>query len=149
VLVIYVLVIPFNFLAPFGDRDVLIIYNVMLFAILGLLIGVTPIRAGTLSPGLQKALRTGIVAVAVLVELISLYALSATVYRTVQGGLTPNRMTIIGWNAINIAILALLVARLRRGGRDWAESLHAVFSLATNAYLVWPLVLLLVVPLLF
>jgi hypothetical protein len=44
VLVIYVLVIPFNFMAPFQNRDLLIVYNVMQFAIIGLLIGVTPLN---------------------------------------------------------------------------------------------------------
>jgi len=57
VLVIYVAVIPFAFMAPFRDRDVLIVYNVMLFAILGLLLGATPLRADAVSPRLGRALR--------------------------------------------------------------------------------------------
>ena len=46
VLVIYVLIIPFNFLEPFNNRDVLIVYNIMLFAIMGLLLGATPDPVG-------------------------------------------------------------------------------------------------------
>lgn len=149
VLVIYVAVIPFAFMAPFRDRDVLIVYNVMLFAILGLLLGATPLRADAVSPRLGRALRGGILAVAGLTVLVSLYALSATVTRTVQGGWTLNRLTIIGWNAINIGILGLLLARQSRAGAAWSERLQRVFALATNAYLVWPLLLVLVVPLLF
>jgi len=87
--------------------------------------------------------------VAGLTVLVSLYALSATVTRTVQGGWTLNRLTIIGWNAINIGILGLLLARQSRAGATWGERLQRVFALATNAYLVWPLLLVLVVPLLF
>jgi hypothetical protein len=150
VLAVYVVVIPFNFRAPFENRDVLIVYNLMLFAIVGLLVGATPVRTDTLSPALQRWLRRGILAVAILVELVSLYALSATVYRTIQGGWTPNRLTIIGWNCINMAILALLLARqAREGSERWVESLKSVFSLATNAYLVWAAFLLVAVPLLF
>jgi len=150
VLVIYVFVIPFNFLAPYGSRDVLIVYNLMLFAILGLLLGATPIRGDVLSPGLQKWLRTGIIAVAILAELVSIYALSATVFRTLEGSLTPNRLTIIGWNSINIGILAWLITKQFENGRQrWVESLQSVFSLATNAYMVWGLFLLVAVPLLF
>lgn len=150
VLVIYILVIPFNFLEPYRNRDLLIVYNLMLFGIMGLLLGATPIRREGLSPALQQWLRRGIIAVALLVTLVSVYALSATVYRTAQGGVTLNRLTIIGWNSINIGILVwLIVAQLRSERRRWIESLHAVFSRATNAYVAWGLFLVLVVPLLF
>ncbi len=150
VLVIYIFVIPFNFLAPYENRDVLIVYNLMLFAILGLLLGATPIEDVDLSPQLQKWLRIGILAVAILAELVSLYALSATAYRTINGGLTINRLTIIGWNVINICILFGLIYRQFKDGRErWIASLKSVFSLATNAYLVWGLFLVIVIPLLF
>ncbi len=148
--VIYVLVIPFNFFAPFERRDVLIVYNLMLFAIVGLLLGATPIRGGDLSPDLQRVLRIGIIVVASLAVLVSVYALSAVVTRTVQGALTPNRLTVIGWNTINIGILlVLVVSQLRTGREGWIEALQAVFSRATNAYLAWGLFLLIALPILF
>jgi hypothetical protein len=150
VLTIYIFVIPFNFLEPFENRDVLIVYNLMLFAIMGLLLGVTPIRGVDLSPQLQKWLRMGIITVVLLTELISIYALSATVYRTIEGGLTINRLTIIGWNSINISILLWLVYKqFKDSSEKWIESLQSVFSLASNAYLVWGLFLVIIVPLLF
>lgn len=150
VLVIYVFVIPFNFFEPFNNRDVLIIYNLMLFAIMGLLLGATPIRAGDLSAQLQKWLRIGIISVAILAVLVSVYALSATTYRTIGSGLTINRLTIIGWNLINIAVLVWLIFKQFKDGQGkWVESLQSVFSLATNAYLVWALFLVIFVPLLF
>lgn len=150
VLVIYILVIPFNFSAPFENRDVLIIYNLMLFAIVGLLIGVTPIKGGDLSPKLQRILRTGIMMVAGLTVLVSLYALSAIIYRTSQGALTPNRLTIIGWNTLNIGILlVLIITQIRTGREGWIQALQRIFSRATVAYLAWGLFLLLALPILF
>ena len=150
VLVIYILVIPYNFMEPFNNRDVLIVYNLMLFAIMGLLLGATPISGVDLSPKLQKWLRIGIISVAILAEVVSLYALSATVYRTIDGGFTINRLTIIGWNCINIAILFWLIYKQFKYGREqWVVSLKSVFSQATNAYLVWGLFLVLIIPLLF
>ena len=150
VLVIYVFVIPFNFMEPFKNREVLIVYNLMLFAIMGLLLGATPISGVDLSPKLQKWLRIGIITVAILAEVVSLYALSATVYRTIDGGLTINRLTIIGWNSINIGILFWLIYKQFKDGREqWIASLKSVFSQATNAYLVWGLFLVILVPLLF
>jgi len=150
VLVIYIFVIPFKFLEPFENRDVLIIYNLMLFAIMGLLVGVTPVRGGDLSPQLQKWLRNGAIAVAILAVLVSLYALSATVYRTVDGGMTMNRLTIIGWNSINIIILIGLIFKQFKDGRErWISSMQSIFSLGTNAYLLWAAFLLLAIPWLF
>jgi hypothetical protein len=150
VLVIYLFVIPFNFMEPFRKREVLIVYNVMLFAVMGLLIGATPVRAADLSEKQQSALRTGMLAVAVLATLVSLYALSATVYRTILGGMTMNRLTVIGWNSINIGILVLLVYKQLRDGRaQWIRSLQSAFSLGTVGYIAWALFLTLAIPLLF
>ena len=63
VLLVYLAFIPFNFRAPFDNRDVLIIYNVMLFAVVALLVGATPVNLAGLSPRLAYWLRLGIMAV--------------------------------------------------------------------------------------
>jgi hypothetical protein len=150
VLVVYIFIIPFNFMQPFNNRDVLIVYNVMLFAIMGLLIGATPMRADELSPKVQSALRSGILAVAALAILVSLYALSAVIYRTVEGGITINRITIIGWNTINIAILVGLIFKQIQARRQaWIENLRWIFGIGTNAYLIWTVFLIIVIPLIF
>jgi hypothetical protein len=150
VLVIYVIVIPFYFLEPYHNRDVLVVYNLMLFGVIGMLLGATPISGDDLSPRLQKWLRTGIIVVAILAVLISIYALSATGFRTVEGGLTLNRLAIIGWNIINISILLWLIYKQFRDGRQkWIDSLQSVFSLAVNAYMAWGIFLLVAIPLFF
>jgi uncharacterized membrane protein len=150
VLVIYLFVIPFNFLAPFQNRDVLIVYNVMQFGIIGLLIGATPLKLDDLSTNLQKWLRRGIVAVSILALVISLYALSAVAYRTAIGSITLNRLTIIGWNVINIAILGVMIyTQFNKSTAAWNERLHKVFSKATIAYLAWSVFLILALPWIF
>jgi hypothetical protein len=150
VLGIYIFIIPFNFMEPFKNRDVLIVYNLMLFGIMGLLIGATPVSTDELSPRLQRTLRYGMLAVAVLATLVSIYALSATVYRTVGGGITINRLTIIGWNSINIIILVLLIYRqLRYRGEDWTSHMKSVFSQGMVGYVVWDIFLIVAIPLLF
>jgi hypothetical protein len=150
VLIAYLLVIPFNFMEPFYERDVLIVYNAMLFAVMGMLVGATPMRANDLSERVQSALRAGILAVAILAVVVSVYAMSAIVYRTVQWGLTMNRLAIIGWNSINTAVLIWLTYRQFRDGRPrWVPSLHAVYSHGAVAYLAWALFLTLAIPFLF
>jgi len=149
VLVIYVLYIPANFWRPFEQRDVLIVYNGMLFAVLGLLIIATPFRAEDVPERLRQWLWYGIVAVAALTLLVSLYALSATVYRTVLNFLTMNRLTVIGWNVLNIALLGLFLYRqIRYGPAKWIESSQATFRIGMVAYAVWTMLLIVVMPLL-
>ena len=147
VLIVYLFFIPFNFMQPFRNRDILIVYNAMLFAVMGLLIGVTPMQKQDLPERYHGALRAGVLAVASLTLLVSLYALSATVYRTALGGLTLNRLTVIGWNTINIGILALLIYKqLKHGAVEWISSLQSTFSAGTIAYVVWALFLALATP---
>ena len=150
VLVIYLGLIPFRFMEPFNNREVLIVYNVMLFGVMGLLVGVTPVRGEDLPPRLQAALRFGITVLAALAFVISLYALSATAYRTALGGLTINRLTVIGWNVINIAILGLLLyRRYRDGAPAWVRSLQATAAVGIIGYVVWTAFLVLALPLIF
>ena len=150
VLLVYIVVIPFNFFQPFKNRDVLIIYNAMLFAIMGLLVGATPIDLGELSPRLGSALRNGIIAVAILATLVSLYALSAILYRTATGTVTINRLTMTGWNIINIALLVMILIRLlRRSAQPWNERIKSVFSLGAVAYVSWTLFVIVVMPFIF
>jgi hypothetical protein len=76
--------------------------------------------------------------------------LAAVVYRTWLGGLTPNRLTVIGWNAINIGLLiGLLYRQLRDGRAEWVDSLQHVASIALVIYGGWALFLVLAIPFLF
>ena len=150
VLLVYLAFIPFNFRAPFENRDVLIIYNAMLFAVVVLLVGATPVSLAGVSPRLARWLRLGIIAVAALALIVSLYALAAIVYRTALDRLTPNRLTFIGWNVVNVGLLFLVLVRQIRVPRGrWHQGLHRAYSAGTIAYALWTLVVILTIPWLF
>jgi hypothetical protein len=150
VLIAYLAAIPFNFMEPFDKRETLIVYNVMLFAVMGLLVGATPVQETDLGLRQQRVLRIGILSVAVLAALVSLYALSAVIYRTVQGGFTVNRVTVIGWNSINVGLLVLLVVQqLRAGAARWLDAAQRAFGWGVRIYAAWATFLMLVIPLLF
>jgi uncharacterized protein YjbI with pentapeptide repeats len=143
----YFILQPANFWIPFNNRDALITYNAMLFAVVLLLVGAVPVRAADLAPKVQSALRKGVIAVAILTVLISLYALSATLYRTYLGVITMNRLTVIGWNIINIGLLSLLIVRLVRPGQNgWVAAAQAAFSQGMVAYIGWTICVILAVP---
>jgi hypothetical protein len=150
VLLVYLVFIPFNFRAPFDKREVLIIYNGMLFAVVALLVGATPVSQAELSLRLARWLRRGIIAVAALALIVSLYALAAILYRTDIDGLTPNRLTFIGWNVVNIGLLILvLLFQVRPKDGRWLHGFHRAYSAGTIAYAIWTLVVILAIPWLF
>ncbi|MEZ4591379.1 MAG: hypothetical protein R3D55_09590 [Chloroflexota bacterium] len=150
VLLIYIGFIPANFRAPFDNRDVLITYNVMLFAVVLLLVGATILRPADSAPERDRWLRRLIIGVTILTLIVSLYALSAIIFRTINDRLTPNRLTFIGWNVINIGLLVLLLLlQWRAQAGQWLEGLYRAFSLGTAVYAIWAAVIILALPWLF
>ncbi|HLF24742.1 MAG TPA: hypothetical protein VJG32_00275 [Anaerolineae bacterium] len=149
VLALYIFALLSNFEGPFKDRDVLGIYHAMLFAVIGLLIGATPIQEGDLPARFRSALRAAIIGTAGLAALVGLYTLAAIVYRTINDTLTMNRLTLIGWDVINVGILATLINRqyqLGRQGRGWVEAAQSAFALGAVGYALWALFVILAVP---
>jgi hypothetical protein len=150
VLIVYLGFIPFNFREPFENRDVLVIFNAMLFAVIALLVGATPVVESDLDARAQTWLRHGVVALSVLALLIGVYALAAIMYRTSIDRLTPNRLTFIGWNVINIGLLAwLLIGQWRSGRERWLPAVHAALAGGAIAYAIWTAVVILALPWLF
>lgn len=150
VLVVYLCIVPFFFWRPFENRDVLIIYNAMLFAVLALLLGVTPHTLAGIGETQQRWLRRGIVTVAALAGLVSIYALAAIGYRTFQEGLTPNRVTFIGWNLINTGLLAyLLVKQYGKTSTNWLSGVHQTFGVGALLYAAWSTIVVFGMPWLF
>lgn len=147
-LVIYLALVPANFFQPFQQRSALIAYNAALFALIGLLVGVIPMSAGTFPPRYLRWLRRGVIALAALALLVSVYLVAAIIYRTVGDGLTMNRAVVIGWNAINIALLALTLITQARAGRDgdWVGGLQRLARGGALAYLIWGAALVFALP---
>lgn len=149
-LVVYVALIPMNFWQPFQQREVLIVYNLLLFAVIGLLVSATPVAGHQLQPTQERWLRRGLLTLAGLAVLISLYALTAIGYRTWNDGFTPNRVTIIGWNVLNIALLTLLLVRqFSSRAERWLQAMYETFALGAKAYLAWAVIVLVGLPWLF
>ncbi len=138
ILVVYLGFIPFNWKEPFENRDVLISFNAALFAVVALVAGVMPKPDEAISGGIRSWLRRGVVALVLLALVVGVYALAAILYRTWLDRLTPNRLTFVGWNAVNIGVLLyILVKQYRATLEDWVSRMQEVFSKAAVAYVVW------------
>ncbi len=150
VLAVFVLFIPANFREPFENRDVLIAFNAMLFAVIALLVGVVPLARGDLNERLWIWLWRGILALTVLSLIVGIYALAAILYRTLEDRLTPNRLAFIGWNVINIGVLVwLLLLQWRSDEAARVHALHRTLAGAMIPYAAWALLTVLALPWLF
>ena len=150
VLLVYIGFIPFRFTEPFYNRDVLVVYNVMLFAVVALLLGATPAPGVALSERQARWLRRGLVTLAALTLVVSLYALAAIIFRTWWDGFTPNRITVIGWNVVNIAFLALLLYRQAQCSlATWTREMWRNFAWFALVYPAWGVALMALLPLVF
>ncbi len=150
VLLGYLALVPGNFMEPFNNRDVLTISNLMLFGVMALLVAATPLHMDEVGPTVGRFLRWGLLALAGLTLIVSLYAFSAVLYRTGLGGFTLNRVTIIGWNGINIWLLGLLLIRqVRAQGKPWLAQLHSAISVGLTAWAAWAGIVTVILPLIF
>jgi hypothetical protein len=147
VLLIVAVILPARFGVLSENRGTLLIFNAMLFAVMLLLVGATPLRAGDLAPRAGTWLRRGIAALALAAIVVGAYALAAVLSRAVQGGLTPNRLTVIGWNVVNLVTLLMLLLRQLRAGREgWVRALHAAFGVGLALYALWSAFVLVALP---
>ncbi len=123
VLAVYVAwFIPFNFSRAFESRETLIVYNATIIAVIALIIGAGPGGHEQLAARSSAVLKYVTLVVAGLTAALNVYALAAIAYRTIQEGLTANRQTVIGWNVITLALLALVFVRMLKAKRDtWPE----------------------------
>lgn len=146
VLLVYVVIIPFNFWVPFNNREALITFNAVLMAVMLLLMGATPVEEGGLKEKWQTWLRRGMIAVAVLAIIITLYALAAAIYRTRIDQWTVNRVVIMGWNLINLTVLGTLVGGQINGKKSWVEKLQQTWGRAMGWWAVWVVSLIVILP---
>ncbi len=113
VLAVYVCwFIPVYFERPFEEREVLIVYNATIMAIIALLASTVTESDEQRTPKQDLVLRYAVLAMGVLTILLNVYALAAIVSRTVEFGLTPNRHAVLGWNIVTLLMLAVIVTRL-------------------------------------
>jgi hypothetical protein len=145
VLVVYVFwFVPAYFWRPFQEREVLIVYNATILAILVLLTVVVSGPVDERSPRQDTILRYAVQALVGLILFLNVYALAAIASRTFNFGLTPNRYAVLGWNIVTLLMLAVVGIRQWRGRSDpWVyifrESIARVSVLAV-AWALWVLI---------
>jgi len=150
VLVIYIFYfIPAYFWRPFEEREVLIVYNATIMAIL-VLIALAIADTDTQTHQKQPLLRHALRILGILTGLLNIYALAAIIYRINAYGITPNRYAVIGWNVITLLMLTVIVIAIWRAQEDiWTQTLRESIARVSILSIIWALAVLFILPLSF
>lgn len=130
------------------DRDVLIVFDLLLVVVLGLLLFGISARDPQSPPGTFDLVRIVLVAGALAVDAVALWAI---IDRISEFGFTPNRVTALGLNVIllvNLVWSAVLYFRFLRG----RGSFTAIERWQTNylpVYAMWAAIVVILFPPLF
>lgn len=151
VLLVYVFwFVPAYFWRPFQEREVLIVYNGTILAILVLLTVVVSGPVDERSPRHDAILSYAVQVLVALTLFLNVYALAAIASRMLNFGLTPNRYAVFGWNIVTLLMLAMIGLRQWRGRSDpWFSVLRESIARASVLAVAWTLWVLIVLPLWF
>ncbi len=135
-----------NFVDP--ERDVLVLFDVLLVVVLGLVLYSISARDSDATPTLMDAVQLVLVVAALVVDV---FALAAILGRITEFGWTPNRTAGLGLNVVllaNLAWSAWLLAAFLRGRRPFA-ALERWQTTYIPVYAVWAALVVVVFPPLF
>ncbi len=127
------------------EREVLVLFDLLLVVVLGLLLYTTSAREPSSEPVLLDRLQALLIALAVAVDAV---ALAGTAERVARYGLSPNRTAALGLNLLLLANLAwslvLMVGFLR--GRRRVGELEAWQAAYLPVYAAWAAFVVVVFP---
>jgi hypothetical protein len=127
------------------QREVLIVFDLLLALVVGLLVYAVSARDAQSAPGAFDVVQVVLVAAALLVDAVALWAIAA---RITEFGFSPNRVAALGENVIllvNLAWSAVLYIRFLRG----SGSFSAVERWQTDyvpVYAAWAAVVVVLFP---
>jgi hypothetical protein len=130
------------------DRDILIIFDLLLVIVLGLLLYAISARDPAAPPGLFDRLQLALVVSALLIDIIVLLSITS---RITEWGFTPNRSAALGENIIlltNLAWSAWLLLRFTRHREPFA-SVEVWQTRYLSVYAAWAWTVVLLFPLVF
>ncbi|MDB5253436.1 MAG: hypothetical protein JWP27_2605 [Flaviaesturariibacter sp.] len=108
-LVIYLVAMVYTAKDPYNDREFLMIFNLLLIGVMAIIF-----FSVTGSPGVRKS-RFEIwvlFLLSITTILVNGIALTAIVYRTGHGGITPNRVAVLGANGLMLVNLCIMTGEL-------------------------------------
>ena len=149
-LIIFLISIFFQKKLPLNDRDLLIVFNMMLISVLSILIFIiSQKKLDTESLKMMKYIHFILVALTITLNLIAVIAI---IYRIYNFGLTPNRTVIIGINLLTFIHLVIIFVNyykflfINKGDSTKIEKYSTYYL---PSYFVWSLIVVFILPFVF
>lgn len=148
VLIIYLAAIIYTGKDPYGDREFLLIFNILLVGIMAIILFSTSEYSKDENFGIGKFILFGL---SVLTIIVNGIALSAILFRISEWGITPNRLAVLGGNVLILINLMLVVYRLFGVLTNKNKMEDVEFSIASYlpVYILWTIIVTFLFPVLF
>lgn len=132
---------------PYNDREFLLLFNILLIGVLAIIFFAVSEMSRSGASAFGKIVLFLLSIVTIVVNGI---ALSAIVFR-LQGGLTPNRMAVLGGNILFLIVLVLITGKLYKASFKDGDLLavDAVISKFLPVFAVWTVIVTFLFPLIF
>jgi len=147
-LLIYLAAVIITGKDPYNDREFLIIFNALLVGVMAIIlfsVAAIPDKSGNKTGVL---LLTGLSTVTVIINGI---ALSAILFRIAEYGITPNRLAVLGSNALilfNLLVVTVGLFKILKVGNETKKVELSIVSFLP-VYVIWTLLVTFVFPVLF
>jgi hypothetical protein len=147
-LVVYLVAIIYSGRNPYNDREFLIVFNVLLLGVMALIFFSVAESSRTFKHNAEIWILTFLSIVTIIINGI---ALSAILYRIIDGGITPNRAAVLGGNSIIFINLVLVTVQLIRtlSKKSDISSVGNVITRYLPVYLAWVAIVTFLFPFLF
>ena len=147
-LIVYLAAIAISAKNPYNDREFLLIFNLLLIGVMAvILFSLT----GPVKNTQNKAALIVLTALSAVTIIVNMVALSAIVFRIFEGGITPNRIAVLGTNLLILVNLIIVTIRLVQSAKNPAKRAETENSIALFLpfYAFWAAVVIFIFPLLF
>jgi hypothetical protein len=147
-LLIYLTTIIIEGESPYTKRESLFTFNIMLVLVLAIILfSVSELR----NNNIRKYLQVILLALSTITLIIDLVALSAIIYRFIEFGISPNRLTVLGFNILTCIHLFKISINLYKSQIDDDEEPIVANSIAhfLPFYMVWAFIVAFLFPIIF
>lgn len=146
-LTVYLIAVLVSNKDPYNDRDFLLLFNILLIGVLAIIFFAVSEMSRSGSSAFGKIVLFLLSVVTIIVNSI---ALSAILFR-LQGGITPNRLAVLGGNILFLIVLVMITGKLYKASFKQGDLLDVDMVIAKflPVFTVWTVIVTGLFPVLF
>lgn len=147
-LVVYLIAIVYSGKNPYNDREFLLIFNALLIGVLAIIFFSVAEAAKNVKNHTQSWI---LFFLSILTIVVNIVALSAILFRISEWGITPNRLAVLGSNALILINLLLVAWQLYKvlSKKAALTEVGKTIAIYLPIYVVWTIIVTFIFPFLF